>query len=347
MSADERLVIAIENLQKGQEDHADKYILITAVTVADEYDKEFYGKYSTDLDSSLIFAGLFSAVDSTFIVQIQPQIQPHGTPHLIVVAQSLLYFSLGAALLAALLAVLGERGTLEARCVERQRKFDNIQKWNLEIILQTFPLLLQIALLLFLAALTVYLWEIRRSIAIVLVVTSFGFLSQILFVLSAIISRDSPFQTSITQFMFRALLPTSKNIVASMQDRPQQAYHLDSVHPLISAVVMLLAQLIRVAVTLLAKNKPIQTTPGRKAKADCGTTLDILRSLLRSLLPNVRLWVEHEPFWHRILEPSPELPAIAWLLETSTDPDSTPDSLGARSTDLFVDRRPLTVDRGP
>ncbi|KAJ7106200.1 hypothetical protein C8R44DRAFT_577704, partial [Mycena epipterygia] len=44
--------------------------------LADEHDKEFLQKYSTDLDTSLIFAGLFSAVSSAFIIQIQLAIQP-------------------------------------------------------------------------------------------------------------------------------------------------------------------------------------------------------------------------------------------------------------------------------
>ncbi|KAJ6574451.1 hypothetical protein B0H19DRAFT_875143, partial [Mycena capillaripes] len=42
--------------------------------VADEHDKEFQQKYSTDLDTGLIFAGLFSAVGSAFIIQIQPEL---------------------------------------------------------------------------------------------------------------------------------------------------------------------------------------------------------------------------------------------------------------------------------
>ncbi|KAJ7754011.1 hypothetical protein B0H16DRAFT_754904 [Mycena metata] len=43
-------------------------------TLADEHDKEFQQKYSTDLDTALIFAGLFSAISSAFIIQIQPGI---------------------------------------------------------------------------------------------------------------------------------------------------------------------------------------------------------------------------------------------------------------------------------
>ncbi|KAJ7794777.1 hypothetical protein B0H14DRAFT_2217346, partial [Mycena olivaceomarginata] len=71
-------------------------------TLADEHDKELLQRYSTDLDTGLIFAGLFSAVDSAFIIQIQPEFQL-SDPRLSLVtliAQSLLYISLGSTLLA-------------------------------------------------------------------------------------------------------------------------------------------------------------------------------------------------------------------------------------------------------
>ncbi|KAJ6523437.1 hypothetical protein DFH09DRAFT_198643, partial [Mycena vulgaris] len=109
--------------------------------LADEHDKEFLEKYSTDLDTCLIFAGLFSAVSSAFIIQIQPALQPDpdvmnqalmrllihivnssvfsdldtiipaspAPSALVVVAQSLLYVSLSCTLLAALLAVRGKQ----------------------------------------------------------------------------------------------------------------------------------------------------------------------------------------------------------------------------------------------
>ncbi|KAJ6523434.1 hypothetical protein DFH09DRAFT_1420794, partial [Mycena vulgaris] len=174
-------------------------------TLADEHDKEFLEKYSTDLDTCLIFAGLFSAVSSAFIIQIQPELQPNPNdmnqalmrllihsvnasifsgpdvliqdaptpPRLVVVAQSLLYVSLSCTLLAALLAVLGkqwlmyysaagERGTIEARGLERQRKFEGLRRWKFDTLLQMFPLLLQLSLLLFGAALSIYLWTVHR-----------------------------------------------------------------------------------------------------------------------------------------------------------------------------------------
>ena len=73
--------------------------------------------------------------------------------------ECLLYFSLFLTLLAALLAVLGkqwlmyystagERGTVEVHGLERQHKLDGLCKWRFDAVIQMFPLLLQLALLL-------------------------------------------------------------------------------------------------------------------------------------------------------------------------------------------------------
>ncbi|KAJ6589414.1 hypothetical protein B0H19DRAFT_922767, partial [Mycena capillaripes] len=121
--------------------------------LADEHDREFQQKYSTDLDTTLIFAGLFSAVSSAFIIQIQTQFTPDDVqvPLIILVAvQSLLYISLFTTLLAAFLAVLGKqwimhyqaagsRGTIEQRGLERQRKLDGLRRWKFDAVLQMFP----------------------------------------------------------------------------------------------------------------------------------------------------------------------------------------------------------------
>ncbi|KAJ7479725.1 hypothetical protein FB451DRAFT_1012035, partial [Mycena latifolia] len=78
--------------------------------LADEHDKEFKERYGTDLDTALIFAGLFSAVSSAFIIQMQAQLMaPPGPSRIIIVSQILLYTSLFTTLLVALLAVLGKQ----------------------------------------------------------------------------------------------------------------------------------------------------------------------------------------------------------------------------------------------
>ncbi|KAF7345629.1 hypothetical protein MVEN_01582200 [Mycena venus] len=223
-----RLHQAVEELRPKPPPTTDKKTAFwnTYKVLADEHDKELLQRYSTDLDTSLIFAGLFSAVDSAFIIQIQPEFQPSDSsqlsdpPIITLVSQSLLYVSLGSTLLAALLAVLGkqwlmyysaagERGTIETRGLERQRKLDGLRKWRFDTIMQTFPLLLQFALFVFAAALSVYLRKIHRVLAfIVLALTSFGTVAYISLLISAVISPDSPFQTPLAPLVSR-LVPMS------------------------------------------------------------------------------------------------------------------------------------------
>ncbi|KAF9780489.1 hypothetical protein BJ322DRAFT_295883 [Thelephora terrestris] len=106
-----------------------------------EHDLGFINKYDADLNNTLIFAGLFSAVTSTFITQVQPQLQPDsgdetaallrlliykfdsstfngdtptlpqwtGPPSTIVQVQAILYASLVVSLFAAFLAMVGKQ----------------------------------------------------------------------------------------------------------------------------------------------------------------------------------------------------------------------------------------------
>ncbi|KAJ7271606.1 hypothetical protein C8J57DRAFT_1319361 [Mycena rebaudengoi] len=61
-----------------------------------------------------------------------------------------------------------------------------------------FPLLLQLGVLLFATALSVYLWTIHLSLAIiVLSFTSFGVITCIMLLVSATLSVNSPFQTPL------------------------------------------------------------------------------------------------------------------------------------------------------
>ncbi|KAF9642355.1 hypothetical protein BDM02DRAFT_3273495, partial [Thelephora ganbajun] len=106
-----------------------------------DFDRDYAGKYDEDLNTSLIFAGLFSAVSSAFIIDVQSKLEPNpndltaaylrilihtmnntlfpdedassitwtGPPANIVTVQSLLYASLATSLFAAFLAMLGKQ----------------------------------------------------------------------------------------------------------------------------------------------------------------------------------------------------------------------------------------------
>ncbi|KAF9245052.1 hypothetical protein BU15DRAFT_8464, partial [Melanogaster broomeanus] len=108
---------------------------------AGEYDAEFLDKYKSDMDIVLIFAGLFSAVSTSFIAGTQSNLSPnpsdttnallmmlihtidnstfngqdlgpptwHGPGPSVVWTQTLMYASLSASLLAALGAMLGKQ----------------------------------------------------------------------------------------------------------------------------------------------------------------------------------------------------------------------------------------------
>ncbi|KAF8151830.1 hypothetical protein K438DRAFT_2026981 [Mycena galopus ATCC 62051] len=285
--------------------------------IQDTKTAELQQKYSTDLNTGLIFAGLFSAVSSAFIIQIQPELQstlnPPGTK--IIVAQSLLYISLFATLLASLLAVLGmqwlmyyqsagSRGTVEDRGLERQRKLDGLRKWKFDTVLQTFPLLLQLALLLFATALSVYLWTVHLSVAvIVLALTAAGFGLYLFLLGSAIMFSDSPFQTPLAPFLVEIW-----NII---KPQLQAGWTLTNpvrrpVHSLFTRVKALL--------------ESFWSWLSRFARARTLALPRFIPQAAARINPKPRLVDPYSDHFPRQRYSSPEAPAVLWLVETSIDP---------------------------
>ncbi|KAG1745040.1 uncharacterized protein EDB91DRAFT_173492 [Suillus paluster] len=132
--------------------------------------------------------------------------------------QTIAYASLSMSLLAAFGAVLGKqwlgyyksnrygRGSQEERGKRRQEKFDGIITWYFDGVVQSFPILLQISLLLFGIALSANIWYEQPTIAwVVISTTVFGFLFYSLTVMASLISPACPFQTPISTIlrMFR------------------------------------------------------------------------------------------------------------------------------------------------
>ncbi|KAJ7907592.1 hypothetical protein B0H13DRAFT_1879425 [Mycena leptocephala] len=74
--------------------------------IADEYDKEFTEMSRSELENSLIFAGLFSAVVTAFVALVLT-ISDHLNFWLLSALRSLLYLVLATIMAAALFAVLG------------------------------------------------------------------------------------------------------------------------------------------------------------------------------------------------------------------------------------------------
>ncbi|KAJ7769376.1 hypothetical protein B0H16DRAFT_1881927 [Mycena metata] len=316
----EKLYRAVEAL-KPQAPSTDKKTAFwnSYMKLADEHDKEFQQKYSTDLDTALIFSGLFSAVASAFVIQIEPQLAPPNASKIIVIVQCLLYASLFTTLLAALLAVLGKqwlmyyqaagsRGTIEERGRERQRKLDGLVKWKFEVVLQAFPLLLQLALLLFASSISLYLWTVQHSVAILVTfLTALGLSSYIILLVSATIFSDCPFQTPLGPLLRQAV----KTIQGTLQP---------VLGGLRTAILKPLGAIYRVNAlrTIFAKLRnttrrfwPLVSCFGR-------SKLDLLPHFASQ---TSALTDTPDPYAaYKSIEVSPEVPAVLWALNTSTDP---------------------------
>ncbi|KAF9642514.1 hypothetical protein BDM02DRAFT_3105553, partial [Thelephora ganbajun] len=129
-----------------------------------------------------------------------------GPPPEIVTVQSLLYASLATSLLAAFLAMLGKQwvnryvrnhgGSAAEKSRDRQRKLDGLKKWHFNFVIESVPVMLQLALLLLWVALSLYLWPISRTVAVVILTfTIFGAASYVFFTFATMFYYDCPYQT--------------------------------------------------------------------------------------------------------------------------------------------------------
>ena len=209
-------------------------------------------------------AGLFSAVTSAFIIEVQSHLQPDpndetaallrvliykidnttfgsdpptlpqwtGPPRTIVQVQAILFASLAASLLSAFLAMLGKqwlnryistdmRGTAIERSQNRQRKLDGIVAWYFDHVMESLPLMLQIALLLLGCALSHYLWEINTMVAsVVIAVTSFGMVFYLLIIIAGTASESCPYQTPGARILRHILLPALRSAPTAISELP-------------------------------------------------------------------------------------------------------------------------------
>ena len=214
-------------------------------------------------------AGLFSAVTSAFIIEVNSQLQPDpneetaallrvlihkvdnttfgddvpsipqwtGPPHTIVQVQAILFASLAASLFSAFLAMLGKqwvnryasidmRGSAIERSRNRQRKLDGVASWYFDLVMESLPLMLQVALLLLGFALSRYLWEINITVAsVVLGVTSFGVLFFFFIVVAGAAFASCPYQTPGAQILRRAP-DTLQQIVVALRHIPDVPFYI-------------------------------------------------------------------------------------------------------------------------
>ena len=144
-----------------------------------------------------------------------------------VAASNLIYASLSISLLAAFAAMLCKQwlsrylrrtgGSMTARCGDRQRKFDGLEKWKFRWFVESLPIMLQIALLLA-GGLSRYMWAVNTSVAYVIIsLAALGLIFYVGIVVAGASSYECPFQTPVSTCL-RALRndERTKRILASL-----------------------------------------------------------------------------------------------------------------------------------
>ena len=332
-------------------------------------------------ESRCVQTGLFSAVSSAFIIDVQSKLEPDpnettaaymrilihnmnnslfpdsdpssitwtSPPPEIVTVQSLLYASLVTSLFAAFLAMLGKQwvnrylrnrgGSAADKCRDRQRKLDGLEKWHFHIVIESLPVMLQLALLLLGCALSLYLRTISHTVAgIVIAGTLLGVTSYVFLTLAATLHYNCPYQVP-PSLLIRALI---KYLACSNTTFAHSLRSLTKVFPSIKDIRQTFRLLCTGVYRALEGSGCIPSVPDR--------TEHIPLAVITSSLPP-RIFEDVSIDWEVC---KAETRCISWILSTTTDIDviySTvrfaadmvwyPEIVGALSpnilTNLFLD----------
>ncbi|KAG8919490.1 hypothetical protein FRC02_001605 [Tulasnella sp. 418] len=182
----------------------------TYVSESGKFDKELIESWNDNLDSLLLFAALFSAINTAFIIESYKRLQPDGvdsTNSLLklmlqhrndnetisledddwspssdaVRVNAELFASLASSILASFGAILGKEmvaefkssgalNTLPEQGRTRQRKYNGLKRYRFRLLMQTLPILLQLSLALFLIGIIDFLLQMSLTVAIVIII---------------------------------------------------------------------------------------------------------------------------------------------------------------------------------
>ncbi|PVG04036.1 hypothetical protein CPB86DRAFT_842303, partial [Serendipita vermifera] len=180
---------------------------------ASEVDREMIKDWNDSLNTLLIFAALYSAILTAFIIESMKLLQEdpaettrdilfsishqlannsipafqrveYETPEYAVVVNGLLFTSLSCSLIAALLAVLAlqwvanydmglNTSSAKKRALQRHARWMGIERWKMGEIIASLPLLIFVSLFLFFIGVANWLWHVNRAISGI-VITAIG-----------------------------------------------------------------------------------------------------------------------------------------------------------------------------
>ncbi|KAG8922633.1 hypothetical protein FRC02_011735, partial [Tulasnella sp. 418] len=227
----------------------------TYVSESGKFDKELIESWNDNLDSLLLFAALFSAINTAFIVESYKRLLPDGVDstnsllrlmlqhrndnetisleddHWSPTSQAVrvnaeLFASLACSLLASFGAILGKEmlaeykssgalNTLPEQGRKRQRKHDGLKRYRFRLLMQILPMLLQFSLALFLIGVIDFLSQMSIAVATVIIIPV-G-MGLILYVISVIVAIQQEDSPFQTSLSksLRLLFPTLKYFLRS------------------------------------------------------------------------------------------------------------------------------------
>ncbi|KAF8525535.1 hypothetical protein BU17DRAFT_18169, partial [Hysterangium stoloniferum] len=195
-------------------------------------DKELANSLQVGVDELLIFAGLFGAILTAFLIESRKDLQVDPVQEILQVLQNhfavttsqpfqvsksslvvnyLWFTSLGLTLFSALCAVLAREwlakyipvspGSRSSDACQRLLRVKRAQQWHLESVVTGIPLLIQLALFLFSAGLVLFTWNNSVALGVlILFLTIFAIVLYILGTVFPLFSPACPFQTTASRF---------------------------------------------------------------------------------------------------------------------------------------------------
>ena len=198
-------------------------------------------------ETAALLRVLIHKVDNTTFGDDVPAVpQWAGPPRMIIQVQAILLASLAVSLFSAFLAMLGKqwlnryvsvdiRGSLVERGRNRQRKLNGIVSWYFDHVMESLPLMLQVALLLHGCAVSRYFWEIDMTVAAVGIgVTSFALIFYIFIVIAGAVFVSCPYQTPLANIVkhtpdfFRRVLDSLRRIIHILRCIPDTPHSLSA-----------------------------------------------------------------------------------------------------------------------
>ncbi|KAK0458239.1 uncharacterized protein EV420DRAFT_1544337 [Desarmillaria tabescens] len=224
----------------GQEMSDNARVWQTYVEEAVSFDGEKLDEYRDTIDVLLVFAGLFSAVLTTFVAQTSQNLQPnYGEASAILLLQLLItttngsqplipssatdYFSPNRSdvwinslcLITALVAVLVKQwmhqyvatvshSSARNRARIRQSRYIGLEMWQVPMIVGLLPVLLHASLALFLIGLIIFLFSLDMKVAWLVALMSVATLFAYIFtIVLPLIHPHCPYKTPLTFYLYR------------------------------------------------------------------------------------------------------------------------------------------------